>query len=360
MNWKPLITLTISFLFSFVGLELSAQTVQAGIFNPVANTISVKARPSGAISGLFSGVNVTIRWLTSLGVTFSTVTSSYSIAPQGPVGSDPPFSYQSFASTPNTAISWSGGSENELFTVAVLGGSGTGTFELTNTPEGTDWYVEHSSNDITDYSVPFYQQTTEVGLPIQLSNLTATVVNQNSVRLDWTTLTKTNNYGSEVQKSQGNQNNYQTIPNSFIPGHGTTIEPHSYSYVDNTASVGLWYYRLKQIDLDGPVHFTEGVQVDVLTGVNEKQLPKEFALDQNYPNPFNPATLIQYALPKESSVSLKVYNALGQEVAVLAEGVQQAGEYQVQLDASSLASGTYIYRLTTDKFTSSKKLTVLR
>ena len=63
-------------------------------------------------------------------------------------------------------------------------------------------------------------------LPIELSSLTATVVNQNSVRLDWTTATETNNYGFEVQKSAGNKNSYQTISNSFIAGHGTTIEPH--------------------------------------------------------------------------------------------------------------------------------------
>jgi hypothetical protein len=121
--------------------------------------------------------------------------------------------------------------------------------------------------------------------PIQLASLSTIVVNQNEVRVDWTTLTETNNYGFEVQKSADSTNDYQTLPDSFVPGHGTTVHPHSYSYTDVTASSGLWFYRLKQIDLDGTGHYTEDVQVDVTTGVEEKLIPTVFGLDQNYPNP---------------------------------------------------------------------------
>jgi hypothetical protein len=197
-------------------------------------------------------------------------------------------------------------------------------------------------------------------LPITLSSFAATIVNQNQVRLDWTTLTETNNYGFEVQKSQGNQNNYETIPNSFIPGHGTTIEPHSYSYADNLASVGSWYYRLKQIDLDATVHFTEGIQVDVLTGVNEKPLPKEFALDQNYPNPFNPSTNIEYAVPRESRVQLVVYNVLGQQVATLVDEVKSAGYHTASFNAISFSSGLYFYRMNAGEVSILKKMMLVK
>jgi hypothetical protein len=341
-----------------------AQTneVQGGVFNPVGRTLSVKAKPTVNFNttgnNLLTNVVVTIRWLSSLGVSMGTISSptyGLTLSDAGTLGS---YDYAVYAAANNTALTWVANNEYELFTVDVTG-TPSGTFELTSAIPVGEWYVEVNANDKSNPT--FYQSSVTLGpLPITLSSFAATIVNQNQVRLDWTTLTETNNYGFEVQKSQGNQNNYQAIPNSFIPGHGTTTEPHSYSYVDNSASVGSWYYRLKQIDLDATVHFTEGIQVDVLTGVNEKPLPKEFALDQNYPNPFNPSTLIRYTLPKETSVSLKVYNTLGQEVFVLAEGVQKSGEYEVRLDVGSLASGTYIYRLNTDDFTSSKKLILLR
>jgi hypothetical protein len=197
-------------------------------------------------------------------------------------------------------------------------------------------------------------------LPIQLGSLTASVVNQNEVRVDWTTVTETNNYGFEVQKSAETLTSYQTIANSFVPGHGTTIQPHSYIYTDVTASPGVWYYRLKQIDLDGTAHYTEGVQVDVVTGVKEKEVPTVFALDQNYPNPFNPSTVIEFALPKEEHVVLEVYNLLGQRVATLVNEVRPVGYYAVSFSAEGLASGLYFYRLHTTEVSLFNKMMFLK
>ena len=198
------------------------------------------------------------------------------------------------------------------------------------------------------------------GLPITLSSFTAAAVNQNSVRLDWSTATETNNYGFEVQKSAGNQNSYQTISNSFIAGHGTTIEPHSYSFVDNSVAPGQWYYRLKQSDFDGTVHFSDGVQVDVVTGVGDKPLPKVFALDQNYPNPFNPSTKIEYAVPKSSHVLLEVYNVIGQKVATLVNETKSAGYYNATFDASRFASGLYFYSMKAGEVSFLKKMMLVK
>jgi hypothetical protein len=231
-------------------------------------------------------------------------------------------------------------------------------------PNRTNVFMDDQATEVTAGTLNNY----ETPLPIQLASLSAIVVNQNEVRVDWTTLTETNNYGFEVQKSADSTNDYQTIPNSFVPGHGTTVQPHSYSYTDVTASSGFWFYRLKQIDLDGTVHYTDGVQVDVTTGVEEKPIPTVFALDQNYPNPFNPSTVIEFAIPQETHVKLEVYNMIGQRVATLADGVRPAGYYSVLFDATGLASGVYVYRFQAEdpspgsgqRFVETKKLLFLK
>jgi hypothetical protein len=88
--------------------------------------------------------------------------------------------------------------------------------------------------------------------------------------------------------------------------------------------------------------------------------PTGFELSQNYPNPFNPSTTIRYTLPQAGNVSLKVYNALGQEVATLVNGHQVAKNYEATFDGSNLASGIYFYTLRTDNFTQSKKMILVK
>jgi hypothetical protein len=187
--------------------------------------------------------------------------------------------------------------------------------------------------------------THDAPLPIQLAGFTGTIVNGTDVRLDWTTLSETNNYGFEVQRKPEGQQEFQTLPNSFIPGHGTTLEPHNYSYVDATAAPEHWYYRLRQIDLDGTIHFSDGVSVNTLTGVSGLLLPDRFGLSQNFPDPFNPSTTIQYQLPQSAHVTLKIYNVLGQDVITLVDAMESAGYKSAVWNGSNVASGVYFYRI---------------
>ena len=93
----------------------------------------------------------------------------------------------------------------------------------------------------------------------------------------------------------------------------------------------------------------------------ETTIPNQFFVDQNYPNPFNPTTTIRFGLPSESVVDLRIYDVLGREVRTIVSNQSlKAGTYNYVFDASSIASGTYIYRLTTKNNVVTKKMLLLK
>ncbi len=202
---------------------------------------------------------------------------------------------------------------------------------------------------------------TDPRMPITLGSFTARHVASSGVRLEWVTLSEINNYGFEVQRRPAGIGDLTSLPGVFIPGHGTTTEPHYYNCTDASATSGSWEYRLRQIDLDGTVSYGPVVQIDVPTGVGgDGAVPADFALLQNYPNPFNPSTEIRYSLPVASAVVLKVYAATGEEAAVLEQGVKAAGTHVVTFRADGLPSGLYICRMTAGSFSGAIKLILVR
>ena len=190
---------------------------------------------------------------------------------------------------------------------------------------------------------------TVLPVPVELTSFTG-IANNGTVELNWTTASETNNQMFEIQR-QSSGSEFTTI--GFVSGHGTTTETQQYNYVDRTVSTGIYSYRLKQIDFDGTYEYSDAVEVDV-------QAPLEFALDQNYPNPFNPITNIRFQIAKQGLVSIKVYDLLGKEVAILVNEEKEAGNYEVEFEASFLSSGMYIYKLTTNDFSSSRKMLLMK
>jgi hypothetical protein len=93
---------------------------------------------------------------------------------------------------------------------------------------------------------------------------------------------------------------------------------------------------------------------------NIGEIPNGYVLEQNYPNPFNPTTMITFGLAKASNVKLTVYNTIGQEVKVLVNGSMSAGYHSVDFKANNLPSGVYIYRLTSENESISKKMILNR
>ena len=89
-------------------------------------------------------------------------------------------------------------------------------------------------------------------------------------------------------------------------------------------------------------------------------LPRQYRLDQNYPNPFNPTTTIRFALPDPSYVELTLYDVAGHKVRVLVNDDLPPGEHRIIVDARQLATGVYFYRITTSRFTQTRKLVVIK
>jgi len=128
------------------------------------------------------------------------------------------------------------------------------------------------------------------------------------------------------------------------------IAGRPYRY-DNTASATNYEYMI------------DNFMTSTIVGVDdnsENELPSGYILAQNYPNPFNPSTQISYSIPNSEYVSLKIYDVLGKEVAILVDAVQSANHYTVSFDAGKLSSGIYFYTLKAGNFNETKKMLLLR
>ena len=101
---------------------------------------------------------------------------------------------------------------------------------------------------------------------------------------------------------------------------------------------------------------------DKTTGIStiSGTTPAVYSLSQNYPNPFNPETTIKFSLPKNSFVTLKIYDIAGREVAALVNQKLNSGTFEYKFDASKLTSGIYLYRISTKEFTETKRMMLLK
>lgn len=197
-------------------------------------------------------------------------------------------------------------------------------------------------------------------VPVELVSFNA-VVHSDKVDLNWITASESNNYGFEILRQVGSRQSsvgnteWETI--GFVEGNGTTTEVSTYTFTDNLTHSLIQNnnlrYRLKQIDLDGTFSYSNEIEVDVI-GLTE------YSLLQNFPNPFNPKTVIGYQLPVTGNVILKVYDVLGNQVAILVDEVKETGSYEVEFDAAKLSSGVYYYTLKSGDFIQSKKMLLLK
>ncbi|MGE5797057.1 MAG: T9SS type A sorting domain-containing protein [Ignavibacteria bacterium] len=133
---------------------------------------------------------------------------------------------------------------------------------------------------------------------------------------------------------------FEGCSSSIIPGEGDTL----YIFTKKGLSI---YDTLRIYNLP-------------LTFEDDKYFPLTYSLYQNYPNPFNPVTIINYSLPVPGNVVIKIFDILGREVRTLADGFKSSGIHKIVFNASSLASGVYLYQMRVNGFTDTKKLMLVK
>ena len=209
-------------------------------------------------------------------------------------------------------------------------------------------WMRLDGNTLSVWTAPFTDTASD--LPVELTHFSSSI-NNKKVELSWQTATETNNYGFQIEKQFENNTYWSVI--GFVKGNGNSNSPRTYSFSDLPSLSGTYKYRLKQVDLNGSYKYSSEIEV-VFNNITS------FSLDQNFPNPFNPSTTISYQLSAEGLVSIKVYNVLGKEIATLDNEIKQSGLHEVNFDASGYGSGIYLYKMTVNNFSQTRKMIVLK
>ncbi len=212
-----------------------------------------------------------------------------------------------------------------------------------------NWDSIPSNLDQWNFGENYIINVIDTPVPVELIDLFATS-SSNSVTINWKTITETNNSGFEIQRKT-ELSDWSKI--TFIPGFGTSTEIHLYTYNDNNLKNGRYFYRLKQVDQNGSVYYSESLDIDV-------NVAEEYYLEQNYPNPFNPSTKISFHIAEPGFVSLKIFDVLGNEIKTLVNEQKSAGEHEVDFNSTDLTSGIYLYKIETGNFVATKKMILLK
>lgn len=200
-----------------------------------------------------------------------------------------------------------------------------------------------SSNDTYNFSpiIPdlVYPADASIKSPVKL-------------KFDWGGNLRASNYHFQLSKDQ--------MFNTLVYNDSTlTINSKLF---DNLEINTQYYWRVRSTNLATQSNWSPvwSFRTNASTDVKADEIPTEFSLSQNYPNPFNPITKIKFGLPERAIAKLTVYDILGREVSTLVNQELEAGYHEINFDGRNLSSGVYFYRLSSPKFTSVKKLLLMK
>ena len=232
-----------------------------------------------------------------------------------------------------------------------LGGAGTTAFAGTIT-SATDF------NSLGNFALGYLAGLPFPGVPVTVFPKNGDSNVNTTLALTWKRDINASSY--EVQVS---------LSPLFTPNlvYVTGITDTSYKLTELSYNTN-YYWRVRSYNATGSSEWTilsNFVTMKLPTDVNSEFQNLTFKIDQNYPNPFNPATVINYSIPKEVAVSIKVYNSLGKEIKTLENGYKSAGLYSITWNGddnsgNKVSSGTYFYRITAGEFTQIKKMILLK
>jgi hypothetical protein len=241
----------------------------------------------------------------------------------------------------------------------ILSNTGTATLTIKNITNQAGLFV-NPGNQPNTFDVASMTLSDPViinePLPVEITSFTSAVMN-NDVKLIWKTSFEMDNQGFEIQRTDLNPNSDWTNL-GYVSGHGTTQNSNNYAFEDKNIRTGKYKYRLKQNDYNGNFKYFD------LNNNVEIGVPLKFDVSQNYPNPFNPITKIDYQIPENGKVKLIIYDILGREIKNVVNETKEGGYYSEVINAGSLSSGVYMYRLTfegnNNKFTITKKMSLIK
>jgi hypothetical protein len=207
-------------------------------------------------------------------------------------------------------------------------------------------------------------------LPVTLSNFTAVVTSENFVNIAWMAETETNHSGYNIFRNESKDLENAVKINAQLIDKGTAVGTQiSYFYTDFEVYTNMmYYYWLESVALDGTSQFYGPLTVTIGDPAQEPVppvVPMVTKLYNAFPNPFNPNTNIRYSLKEVGKVKIEIYNMKGQKIKTFTQEHNSPGYYQVSWDGRdengrSVASGIYLYRLTTANYTSAKKMVLAK